>query len=314
MPHATQSVHTVGIVKQKGFTLIEISIVLTIIGLIVGGIFIGQSLIRNAELQSVISDVKRYENAIQLFKEKYKYLPGDMPNATSFWGADSSCPNTAANTTPKTATCNGDGNGSIGGLNCASGSCVSSNAYEIFRAWQQLADAGFIDGSYTGVVGPASTHVAMPGVNVPSSAITGGGYFISLVNDPNGVANYPITFNHVIYLGASTASGGSWAPLLTAQEAYGIDLKTDDGLPGTGNVLGPTQTPNCTTTNVASTAAYNTSVGGTTCMLEFLSGYTGGFTNTGSSSSSSSSSGGSCGGGMRADGCGWLPFGPSGNR
>src|SRR5579872_3494939 len=108
MPRVMQSTHTVDIVNQKGFTLIELSIVLVTAALIIGGVLIAQSLIHNAELQSVISDIKRFQNAVVLFKEKYKYLPGDMPNATNFWGSDTSCPNTPYTATPHTATCNGN--------------------------------------------------------------------------------------------------------------------------------------------------------------------------------------------------------------
>ncbi len=298
MSHTTLRARTPGIVNQKGFTLIELSIVLAIIALLIGGIFVGQSLMRTAELQSIVSDIKRFQNAIALFKEKYKYLPGDMPTATSFWGTDTNCPNTPANTTPKTATCNGDGNGGIGGLNCASGTCSWTNEYETFRTWQHLADGGFIEGSYTGVTGPATTNAAMPGVNSPQSVSSGGGYMITLLNDPGGVADYPIAMSHVIFLGAF--SGGSSAPLLTSTEALAIDQKMDDGLPGTGNVLGPILTPNCTTSSVAATAAYNTNAGGATCMLEFLTGFTGYFTSASGGSGGSGGSG-SCAGGKTTD-------------
>jgi prepilin-type N-terminal cleavage/methylation domain-containing protein len=38
--------------KNTGFTLLEISIVLVVIGLIVGGIFVGQNLIQAAQLRN----------------------------------------------------------------------------------------------------------------------------------------------------------------------------------------------------------------------------------------------------------------------
>lgn len=71
----------------RGFSLVELSIVLVILGLLTGGILAGQSLIRAAELRSYITDVQRYPAAVNAFKDKYFAYPGDMANATKFWGA-----------------------------------------------------------------------------------------------------------------------------------------------------------------------------------------------------------------------------------
>jgi len=96
----------------QGFTFVEFAIALTIIALI-GVAYCGQNLIREAQLRSVIKDINTIESAVLTFKEKYYYYPGDMPNATSVWGADAGCPNTPTNTIKKTATCDGDNDGKI---------------------------------------------------------------------------------------------------------------------------------------------------------------------------------------------------------
>ncbi len=182
MSHATDTARTVGARNRKGFTLIDLSIVLAIIALFIGGIMVGQNLIRSAELLSVTIDVKCFTQAIQLFKEKYKYLPGDMPTATNFWGTDSNCPTTSYTTTPHTATCNGDGNGRIGDYN-ATTYAWGTQAYEVMRVWQQLADAGFIDGSYSGVA--SANAVAVIGHNVPASQLPArAGRFIIMRRPP----------------------------------------------------------------------------------------------------------------------------------
>lgn len=64
---------------KSGFTLIELSIVLVIIGLIVGGVLVGQDLIAAARVRSQISQIQQYQTAVNTFKIKYAYLPGDMP-------------------------------------------------------------------------------------------------------------------------------------------------------------------------------------------------------------------------------------------
>lgn len=72
-------------VELRGFSLVELSIVLVILGLLTGGILAGQSLIRASELRSVSTELQRYSSAIYSFRDQYMALPGDMLNATSFW-------------------------------------------------------------------------------------------------------------------------------------------------------------------------------------------------------------------------------------
>lgn len=114
---------------KKGFTLLELSIVLVIIGLIIGGVTAGQDLIRAAELNAVNNQINQYRVAINTFKLKYNQLPGDMTNAQSYWP---SCVDNGVN------TCNGDGDGVV---------IFGSEGY---RFWQHLSLAGLIAGSYNG--------------------------------------------------------------------------------------------------------------------------------------------------------------------
>ena len=71
----------------RGFTLLEVAVVLVIIGLIMAGVTIGTNLVRAAELRKMSSDSERYIIAVRQFSEQYHALPGDMDNATSIWGA-----------------------------------------------------------------------------------------------------------------------------------------------------------------------------------------------------------------------------------
>lgn len=65
---------------NRAFTLIEISIVLVLVGLIVGGILVGGELISAARVRAQLSQIERYQQAINTFRVKYNYYPGDIPD------------------------------------------------------------------------------------------------------------------------------------------------------------------------------------------------------------------------------------------
>ena len=63
--------------QQKGFTLVEIAIVLVIIGLLLGGVLKGQELINSAKVKNFATDFRNIPLFIYGYQDKYKSLPGD---------------------------------------------------------------------------------------------------------------------------------------------------------------------------------------------------------------------------------------------
>jgi len=115
--------------RQRGFTLIEIAIVLVIIGLLLGGVLKGQELITSARVRNLISQQDGIKAAYFGFLDRFRALPGDYNQAvTNISGVGTAC-GTAGN---------GNGNGQI----------ESANG-EYIMAWDHLSKAGFINGSYT---------------------------------------------------------------------------------------------------------------------------------------------------------------------
>ena len=100
--------------NRKGFTLVELSIVLVIIGLLIGGVLKGKAMIENAKVKRVKSDSDGIVAATYGYQDKFGYLPGDDPSTT--------------------AICQGNGDGLING------------GAENLCFWKQLIDAGFISG------------------------------------------------------------------------------------------------------------------------------------------------------------------------
>lgn len=252
---------------MAAFSLVELAIVLVILGLLTGGILAGQSLIQASELRTISTDFNKYLSATYAFRDRYFYLPGDMVNASRFWGGGSTslCPD-YYNATNPTYTCNGDGNGEID---------TSTYSIETYRYWQHLSSAGLIEGIYAGAEGQridSSYTSAMPGINMPKARFRNGSYSVSYLDQPcNGASGWLGLcggFNR--FIAGTTDTYTNRRPLLKPEEAWNIDTKMDDGRPGYGNVQSTSNnnpyTPNCTTTNFRETAEYNLTYNQITCI------------------------------------------------
>jgi prepilin-type N-terminal cleavage/methylation domain-containing protein len=241
-------------IKKQGFTLLEMSIVLLIIALVAGGVVYGRSLIRASELRAVVQEYDLYTRVVKEFQDKYLQLPGDMTNATTLWGSDNNggvnpCPYNAylaAIPTSTRNTCDGNGDGKIG--NCANdlsgAACTTTNVNEVWRVWQHLKNAGLIEGSYTGRTGGTSSDTqATPGLNVPASKLRPAGwtllYYLNTTTAPPPPWLGADHYGHVFLLGGGQGSySGKFTtqPVIPVLDAYGLDLKIDDGNPLSGFV------------------------------------------------------------------------------
>ncbi|MEQ1704713.1 MAG: prepilin-type N-terminal cleavage/methylation domain-containing protein [Rickettsiales bacterium] len=289
---------------NSAFTLMELSIVIVIIGLLVGGIMIGRDLIRASEIRGILSDYDRYNTAIATFRSKYNALPGDMTNAIDYWGIawgnSSDNYTTTCFTNSKSIpigsqlTCNGDGNGMIAGSSACSNNGISFTLVcneESVSIWQHLANANLVSGSYIPAYYGSITLSFSPvwvrgkGGNIPSSRHNEKeGFILEYICNPTAYF-FPASCNHYFFYGTQSATeNGNWVdfpfyPAFTAMEALGIDTKIDDGKAGTGRVITHLRhafspfVPTCATSTVASTAQYDTSSSDKTCSLMFKASF-----------------------------------------
>lgn len=217
---------------RTGFSLVELSIVLVILGLLVGGVLSGQSLIRAAELRSVSTEFSKYKTAEGTFRDKYFGLPGDITNATQFWGSayPADPVNCKAVIGTGTQTCDGDGNGIIDG---------SAYSYEYLRFWQHLANAGLIEGQYTGYKRFAA-NMGADVTTVPSGRI-GSSLWTIIYGEGVPLGNaygFAGVYGNTFSIGTNDIlDGPPVGPIFTPAEAWNIDTKLDDGQPGTGSVV-----------------------------------------------------------------------------
>jgi prepilin-type N-terminal cleavage/methylation domain-containing protein len=268
--------------KAKGFTLIEMSVVLAIIGLLTAAILVGENMIRQSKINSVMTDAQLYITATKNFNQQFSSLPGDMANATDYWGAMTSCPPPTSGSmagSGNTLTCNGDGNGQINTYGLA----TDVNASEQFYYWQHLSIAQLIQGNYTGVSGSLGIGDPSLGVNMPAAKLDGAGFtMFYLGQKPSSTALFPSNYGHVFILGTAMANTYSFGPLLTPLEQQSFDQKYDDGMPATGIIEtfagGVSFSPYCATTSDPTTATYNTNPSsanssGPQCAVILLTGF-----------------------------------------
>jgi prepilin-type N-terminal cleavage/methylation domain-containing protein len=211
---------------KYGFSLVELSIVLVILGLLVGGVLSGRSLIRAAELRSVTSEYAKFVTSINSFRDKYFSLPGDMPNAFQFWG-----PACGTNSTIIATGCNGNGEGIIFGT-----------LGEGMKAWEHLSRAGLIEGSYSGSGTLVSGYTEMDESNSPKSKFPNAMWTFYerdiLDSNPLGSGVNYINPGTAIQIGSSGSGGAEKFSGITNSEVWTIDSKIDDGHACTGNVRG----------------------------------------------------------------------------
>lgn len=256
---------------RHAFSLVELSIVLVILGLLVGGILAGQSLIRAAELRSVNTEYTRYVTAAQAFRDKYLAIPGDFRDATRFWNLQQVGGNCTSNSGLSSAAtpgaCDGNGNGLINFTG------AGGEANESFQFWRHLALAGLVEGSFSGLSGAAANYVSTLGgatASIPGSRISGAGYTMfsaGTVASGHGqwfAGEYPNAFFFGMQQSASYTSGR----VLASEEAWNLDTKMDDGRPATGIMRGwvSTRDTNCSTGTDAS-ATYRLETTGLACTI-----------------------------------------------
>ncbi len=233
---------------QSAFTLIEISIVVVIIGLIVGGILVGRDLIRVAEIRATVAQVEQFNTAANAFRTKYGCLAGDCAAAVEF-GFD-----------PTSA---GDGNGVVGTCSRLSAGCyvapptyyATAGVHEYVDFWYHLSAAGMIPHAfapYAQVFSAPDEDIRTAGIMTPATKLRpfGAASYGWVVRGPTtvfpgttlgvggphfGVSTFPA---HTLMLSNRAVSwvfpdrNGAFPPA----DMQAIDNKIDDGLPLTGQI------------------------------------------------------------------------------
>jgi len=112
--------------SQRGFTLVELSIVLVIIGLIIGAVLTGQQIMQNGRVTRALNDIQAYEAQFQTYQQNNGSLPGDDATASTRF--------------PSGGVTSGNGDGALQG----NFDDASSGTTETVEVWADLRAAGLV--------------------------------------------------------------------------------------------------------------------------------------------------------------------------
>ena len=223
---------------KQAFSLVELAIVLVILGLLVGGVLSGRSLIHASQLRTVSTQHANYLTAFLSFRDKYLALPGDIPNATEFWGAHDPDHGTclmASGTGTNTLTCNGNGDGNVDAV----------DSFEMYRAWNHLSNARLIEGSYTGTGWGGGASMSLDPAQSPPTIPKGKlreGVWCLLRHSGAQIGSSSMfagDYGRGSFTYASLVDSGlrPTGRVMTPEEVWNIDNKLDDGKPARGKVV-----------------------------------------------------------------------------
>lgn len=188
-------------------------------------------MVEATKVRAQISQIEKYNAAVNTFRTKYNGIPGDIQNPLNFGlfstGMDGS-------------TGHGDGNGFIRSPNQSSGGAPALDALtkgEILVFWRHLSDAQLVDGNFgqsmaSGGAVPSNQSAGENNLWLPDAKI-GNAASIAVYSD--NMANYFQSYVFVDGLPTSGSYGGGPSSL-TPIEAQAIDSKMDDGAPNSGLV------------------------------------------------------------------------------
>jgi prepilin-type N-terminal cleavage/methylation domain-containing protein len=210
----------------RGFTLVEIAIVLVIIGLLIGGVLRGQELLNSARANAVNSQQTAVKTAYFGFVDRYKAQPGDLTAAQALLINSSTAP----------ASASGDGNV----LLADSPAFFNNLAQAGFISCSVCSDTSILTAGASGAVATYTPPAALTTTNTMTN--TFGQPLVFLFNSGTTAGSTAIagsnTAGSINFLATTTESA---KPVLTTGSGMAtnmlaeLDRKSDDGNPSGGS-------------------------------------------------------------------------------
>lgn len=214
--------------NSKGFTLVELAIVLIIIGILLGAILKGQELVDNAKIKRAVSDMNSIFVAYNGYIDRYQRKPGDDGPLLTLQARGGSW---------ATVTATGNSNGT---LDATAANTFANAGVETTSFWQHIKAADFVPGTIT-----AAGAAALPN------------------NGFNGLVG---VFNNTTALTGGASGVNVCLSQVPGKAAAALDKQLDDGDPTAGSIRATLGTAGTNTPPAAAAAApYSENSEYTTC-------------------------------------------------
>jgi prepilin-type N-terminal cleavage/methylation domain-containing protein len=216
---------------RSAFTLVELAIVVVVLGILVSGILMGQSIIKSAKINGVVTEIKQMQTAIRAYQLEFDALPGDHKDAYDYFGDE--C---GEDIEDSRRGCNGNGDKCLeiwGGVCHGPGSIFSADRRRLFVHLN-------LSGIIPDIPYQSNSHLIQQckaGIAFPKSTMAGNTF---VVGNPEKRSELVMTYlNDAGFVkdgGFCRMWGGGYP--FTPAEAKSIDEKLDDGNGIKGKVKG----------------------------------------------------------------------------
>jgi prepilin-type N-terminal cleavage/methylation domain-containing protein len=228
---------------QSAFTLVELAIAIVIISLLLAGVMQGSELIKQAQVRSFTKLAQTFQSANNTFKMKYNFLPGDLPNATTFFDT-TTCNNMTYSNVPCNSNQSNAGNGLIDGT-------WNTDSSDQMRYWVHLSLSKILTVNPVGTSDYSYNRFDI-GKNRTWSVVGTGGFLANMALN-YGPSTATVAFTNINYFAFFNHNGPWDGSIISAPDAASVDEKLDDGKPLTGKFLAGTGSNNSTTECIVGT-------------------------------------------------------------
>ncbi len=232
---------------RRGFSAVEIAIVLVIAGLLIAGVLVGRSMITTGKLIKLNRDITDLHIMVENFEYQYKFLPGDFPHGFKIFG--SGCGTNAIPQMNNMNGCNGNGDGVYGwgwGGNLETFLALEHLYWAEMTPIRYETNSPFVatDGS---TIGDSSMWDYYPNKTSVETSFKLG----IRAGNPGGIGFYPTVWNTMLRYGFVVGAYPNevCAPacdgMLRPSEMAAFDAKFDNGIANSGNITTYTGSSNC---------------------------------------------------------------------